>query len=423
MVDLLGYVPHVAAFAIEDLVQFSLMPISPAGGHDWRPRWSFVPEGEVAEVRYEAPLDTGKPYFSGVREHMFQAMLGLYEYARLRNSADTASLFASIRIIAVSIPGVIEGTTTVRQLPLWSWPTTPRVQWEHEGRTVLDFNFQLEMTAILREISIEKNDRSLQKFLKGPGATYGDRVEVYNDCAACAAAELQNRQLTASTDQRSFIFIKAHDGVNVGAVEEGQDSMPLYNAELGHIFPSRHPDDDEAQFAGVCYFHKACIEGLVSSASLYARAVEAQEGGPFWHWGELVREHGIEKGDDEALCRLLLGDYGDEEVMGQEDACQLVGYYLAQLGHVISLYPRSPDLIIVGGRMATPEVLFWMRRYLFDLWNRYPAREHFDQENLDQYVVKSEMKEPRRREITGALAIALSHVQPGFQKKPKKRSS
>jgi fructokinase len=83
------------------------------------------------------------------------------------------------------------------------------------------------------------------------------------------AAALGEAWLGAAQDVESLVYATVGTGLGGGFVRNGQSVLGLSHAEMGHAFPPRHEADHD--FPGVCPFHGACYEGLVSGPALQAR--------------------------------------------------------------------------------------------------------------------------------------------------------
>ena len=66
-----------------------------------------------------------------------------------------------------------------------------------------------------------------------------------------------------------YAYVTVGTGVGVGMIARGVPVDGMTHAELGHIRPVRMPGDD---WPGICSFHGACVEGLVSGPAIAARA-------------------------------------------------------------------------------------------------------------------------------------------------------
>lgn len=110
----------------------------------------------------------------------------------------------------------------------------------------------------------------------------------------------------------SFVYVTVGTGIGGGAIIDGKPRHGLVHPEMGHIPVRGHPDDD---FAGMCRFHGACLEGLAGGPALQAR------------WGR----RGEELSGPEA-----------------ERAMELEAFYLGQLVRAL-VYVLAPDRVILGG--------------------------------------------------------------------------
>jgi fructokinase len=87
----------------------------------------------------------------------------------------------------------------------------------------------------------------------------------------------------AARDVADHAYITVGTGIGVGLVLGGKPTNGLTHPELGHVRTSRLPGDD---WAGICFFHGDCAEGLASGPAIAARtgtpAQELAAGHPVW---------------------------------------------------------------------------------------------------------------------------------------------
>lgn len=163
----------------------------------------------------------------------------------------------------------------------------------------------------------------------------------------------------------SVLYITVGTGIGGGIVLNGRPVHGLVHPELGHIPVSRHPED---AFAGVCPYHKNCLEGMASGPAIESR------------WGQSAKE--------------LSPDHR---------AWDLEAYYLAQ-GLMTWILTLSPQKIIMGGGVMHQFHLFpKIRRYLKEFLAGYIDRSEILEDN-DTYIVFPQRE--NQAGITGALALA-----------------
>jgi fructokinase len=118
----------------------------------------------------------------------------------------------------------------------------------------------------------------------------------------------------AGIEHRVSLYLTVGTGIGGGAVIDGQILRGLSHPEMGHIRVPRHVDD--LDFAGVCKFHKDCLEGLASGPAILAR------------WGASLSD--------------LPADHIGHEI---------IAYYLAQT--IVTLQSIfEPGKIIIGGGVS-----------------------------------------------------------------------
>lgn len=66
----------------------------------------------------------------------------------------------------------------------------------------------------------------------------------------------------------ALLYLTVGTGIGGGFLAKGLPLTGALHAEMGHIAIPRQPDDD---FAGVCPFHRDCLEGMASGPALEAR--------------------------------------------------------------------------------------------------------------------------------------------------------
>lgn len=181
----------------------------------------------------------------------------------------------------------------------------------------------------------------LQKSIKVPmyfttdvnGSAYGEYV----------------MSLLANEDINSLVYYTIGTGVGGGAIIDGKLVGSQGHPEMGHVKLKRHPDD--LDFAGVCPFHKDCLEGLVSGPTFEARLHKCGKDVP-------------------------LSDH----------VWDIMSYYVAQAALQVTLILR-PDKIVFGGGVTSEEFLQKVRRDFAMLLNNYV---HVP--NLNSYIMMPEIK-------------------------------
>lgn len=159
------------------------------------------------------------------------------------------------------------------------------------------------------------------------------------------------------------VYVTVGTGVSGGAVVDGRPVHGARHPVMGHFRPVRHRADD---FAGVCPFHGACLEGLVSGTAIRAR------------WGA------------------PLSDLGPTH-----EAHDVVAFYLGQLVAATQAMLSPERVVFGGGVMATPGLLDRVRDQAARLANGYfgiAAAEY------GRLVVPARLGD--RAGLLGALALA-----------------
>jgi fructokinase len=100
---------------------------------------------------------------------------------------------------------------------------------------------------------------------------------IYLDTDVNAAA-LGEQRWGAGQLLDSLAYITVGTGIGVGVVHHGHPIHGLMHPELGHIYVRRHPAD--SSFAGICPYHRDCLEGLACGAAIVARTGRALRDAP-----------------------------------------------------------------------------------------------------------------------------------------------
>ncbi len=134
-------------------------------------------------------------------------------------------------------------------------------------------------------------------------------VDTDVNCAALAEA----RQGAGKNHSR-VMYVTVGTGIGGGLVIDEQISTGASHPEIGHITLARHPHD--LPDAGICPFHKDCLEGFASGPSIHSR----------WH---------------QSLSQLASDHF----------AHRLEAYYLGQMCANL-LLSMVPDMIVIGGGVS-----------------------------------------------------------------------
>jgi hypothetical protein len=322
-------------------------------------------------------------------------------------------LFNSIASVVVSVPGVVDKNSRLLQVPVWHSKQYPTVRWVHKktpeepGVEKEFFDFPVELADLADILIKEQNTQwSIEEKER-----FSSIIYVVNDASACAAFEYSKHK-----DQSSdFVYVKLHNGVNVGTVQPGYNgyaTVRVNHPEAGHSFPIPFRLDHEAKYEGCCYYHKWCFEGMLAVHGFYKRAMESKSSPIFSSWGSAIEALSAAqetlKGQrlDNALLRFILSQKPENSEKYNEGVL-LIAHYAAQLVYQLAIGPLSPGQIVIGGRMARPEVLSAIRENVKAWCNNYPMRDSLNKD-IERYIVPSLASRNERHtiEVHGAMAIA-----------------
>lgn len=165
----------------------------------------------------------------------------------------------------------------------------------------------------------------------------------------------------------SLVYYTVGTGVGAGAVIEGSFLGTEGHPEMGHTFVKRHPHD--ADFAGICPFHKDCLEGLVSGPTFEARLHQ--------------------KG---------------EHVTQENPVWDILAYYLAQAVMQTTMIVR-PDKIVFGGSVVSEGLLAKIREQFAVMQNNY-----LQLPPLEQYLTRPHATNNGSATV-GNFALGLRELQ------------
>lgn len=143
-------------------------------------------------------------------------------------------------------------------------------------------------------------------------AAFGVPVGFDTDVNAAALAE---GRWGAARGLKSFVYLTLGTGIGGGAVIDGRLLHGLVHPEMGHLAVPRRPGDD---FAGICPFHRDCLEGMASGPAVAARFGRRAE------------------------------DLGGAD---QTAVAELVGFYVGA-GVRSIIYALAPERIVIGGGLS-----------------------------------------------------------------------
>ena len=189
-------------------------------------------------------------------------------------------------------------------------------------------------------------------------------VSIDTDVNAALRAE---RLAGAATDAQRAAYVTIGTGVGVGVCADEVYAGQPYHPELGHMRVERHPED--AGFDGVCRFHRACLEGVLSAPALAKR-------------------------------------FGALEALGSDHPCwRRAGWYLAQLCLVLALGFRVERIVLGGGVMNAAAVLRETRVRFAEILNGYLPSPENDPERL---IVRAALGDDAG--LHGAIALARTSL-------------
>lgn len=145
------------------------------------------------------------------------------------------------------------------------------------------------------------------------GKALGVPVGFDTDVNAAALAEYG---VAEAEGCRSLAYLTIGTGIGGGLVLDGKPVHGIAHPEMGHIYPRRHPADQD--FAGICPHHGDCLEGLASGPAIIAR------------WGASLSQ--------------LASDH---------EAHAVIADYIAQACHVLFASVAAERVVIGGGVAKT----------------------------------------------------------------------
>lgn len=168
----------------------------------------------------------------------------------------------------------------------------------------------------------------------------------------------------------SAVYITVGTGVGAGAIVDGKILKGISHPEMGHMLVRRHADDN---FAGVCPYHRDCVEGLSSGPSISARC-----------------------GRDGA------------QLDGDDPVWEYISYYLAQMMYSIALVLMPGRFIAGGGVLANPGLLAKIRTKFLEISASYLQFDSILRE-IDSYIAAPQLGSESG--IKGALGLAIAKAR------------
>lgn len=179
-------------------------------------------------------------------------------------------------------------------------------------------------------------------------------------------AGLAEARWGAGQGQPVSVYVTVGTGIGGGAIVDGRPLLGLSHSEMGHMHPPRHPDD--LGFAGICPFHRDCLEGLASGPAIKAR------------WGKSLSE--------------LPGDH-----IGH----RIIAFYIAHLVVTLQAMMEPGRIILGGGVMGTAGLLNHVQAEAERLGGGYFRG------SARQIIVAPALED--RAGLLGALALAMDAAQ------------
>jgi fructokinase len=194
------------------------------------------------------------------------------------------------------------------------------------------------------------------------------------------AAALAEHRWGAARDVKNLVYLTIGTGIGGGVVVDGKPIHGLMHPEIGHVYPRRHPLD--ANFDGVCPFHRDCMEGLASGPAIVARTGvslrELEDMHPQWE---------------------IEADY--------------LGQLCAQL--IVTVSPQR--IVMGGGVMTQPRLLSLIRPQVRRWLGGYINRSEI-QNGIDRYIVAPELGD--RAGVLGGLVLAIGAAESAAAQVPRR---
>ncbi len=188
------------------------------------------------------------------------------------------------------------------------------------------------------------------------------------DVNAAAFGELYWTPANRNLDP--FVYITVGTGIGVGVLVNGRPVHGLVHPEAGHLAIPH--DKRRDPFAGICPYHKDCLEGLASGTAMAER------------WGQDAK---------------TLPD--------SHPAWELEAEYIS-LALVNLIYAYSPRRIVLGGGVSLhPGLHRSVRQKVGQTLNGY-IQSPLVLKNMDEYIVPPTLG--NRSGVLGAIAMAIDLV-------------
>lgn len=170
----------------------------------------------------------------------------------------------------------------------------------------------------------------------------------------------------------NLVYYTIGTGIGAGSYQRGEFIGGIGHTEMGHTYVAKHPGD--ADFDGVCPFHKGCLEGLAAGPSLEGRT-------------------GI-RGENIPL---------DSDVWDKQ------AYYIAQAAIQATMMFRPEVIVFGGGVMAQDHMIKRVHNYFKELMNDYLPTP-----SVEDYIVTPIIPENGSATIGNfALAMDIADQTPG----------